>query len=491
MVLSVWMVVLMSNKLFGLFIIFILAISPCASATRSFSLTDTHKISNIDSTVKSYNSDETLNYDEMLHFLTRGKNIPEYMLMVGSGTNYSKYTFIKSDKIPDGFHNVSNNYNDLDFKDDTWRSTIFHQPHVQLPCTFLINNTNQVDLYNYWCFTYDIGNTQHYSYDAIYFEEYKFPYPLDDNCSTLNKSIEKDPMGTCDIIEDWSQEMNKELTKGLTAIETESSSSRGQNILISKIRGEPGNYYWLPDTYGGYYENVNDDGLEVINWVEQGMKAVFGDARSQLGTVILILQTINLGLEHIKMIAGSIPFLDCLKTPIEITMLINKDYINILQWKLNNLNSIYWQYDKDTMLISGEKSYRSGILKGTIKPEEPTDDSKRIMNANIDKCISIIETNLNTQHELIYNASYREKIINNLNYKIDYYDSLLDFFEHNDNADKSKIPEITERRDKAIKNKDNFVNQFKNLDISKLVYEKYASYQNKLIEGLEESKCKV
>jgi len=392
----------MNSKPFALLIIILLVNCSCISATRTFdnNFSRSNTVSNY--TNNSNDDFDNLNYNEMLHFLLRGKNLPEYMVMTGNGSNFTTYTFRKSDKIPDGYHPLSDNYHGMDFQDDTWKSTIFHQPKAHIPCIFLINNNDSVDLVNYWCFTYDLINTQKYETDVINLPKINFPYPLNDNATQLKRDITDNPLTTCEKIDDWSSETYKEVHEGLTAIETQSAPSRAQNMMISKIRLEPGDYYWVPDIYGGYFENVDDLSLKDMNIVEQGMKSLLGDAKDQLLTVILVLQTINLGLEHAKVLNP----LEFLQKPIEIAILVNKDYINILQWKLNNIQHIYWICDRDTMLISGEKDYREELRNNQRMKEDPTKEEKTQKNQRIDDQIKVIKDNVKEQHDMLYNREF-------------------------------------------------------------------------------------
>ncbi|GAA5819456.1 MAG: conserved hypothetical protein [Methanobrevibacter sp. CfCl-M3] len=403
----------MNNKIYGIFITLLLAISLSASAA-SIPNVNTENRNSINTTPKTSNvpihttvNHQSMNYAQLLNYLlvTKESDQPNYIVCNGSGANLSTYTFTISTTPLDDYHSLSDNYKDVSLSDSKWKGTLVYTPEdYNLKSIFITNNDDNIDIINYATFKQDLRNTQFWKAPKV---EVSFPeFPLtdkeldivnDDNATILNKLA---------TINDWCNSTRKHLNTDFGSLK-ETTLYTVHNKYVFAARS--GNY---SSGSGGYFEDVDDNGLEIINMYYQSMKI-------PLDKVRFSLSDINLKLDHV---AHLLEFANAaippeMYKPLKFTILGIKDIQLGIKWLNSNVETLYHELDKETMTISAEKDYRSLIKEGLIiPPKDPTPDeqTKQFINNKIRQ--------LNEYREYVhenFNDSESTKMYNHFSNQID------------------------------------------------------------------------
>ncbi|MDR1820027.1 MAG: hypothetical protein LBR15_07270 [Methanobrevibacter sp.] len=413
----------MNNKIYGILIVLLLAISLSASAASIPNVNTENRNSNIiNTTPKTSNvpyttvNDQSMNYAQLLNYLlvTKESDQPNYIVCNGSGTNLSTYTFTISTTPLDDYHSLSDNYKDVSLSDSKWKGTLVYTPEdYNLKSIFITNNDDNIDTINYATFKQDLRNTQFWKAPKF---EVSFPeFPLtdkeledianDDKATILNKLA---------TINHWCIYMKTSYTDFGSLKETTLYTVHNKYVAAARS----GNY---SSGIGGYFEDVDDNSLEIIAMYDQSMKIPLDKVRFSLSGINLDLDDVV----HLLEVANvAIPSDFGMDKPLKFTICGLKG-IQLYIKDLNNYaTEIFYELDQETMDISAEKDYRSLIKDGLIiPPKDPTHDeiSKQFINNKIGR--------LNEYRDYVhenFNDSESTKMYNHFSNQID---SMINYLE--------------------------------------------------------------
>jgi hypothetical protein len=424
------------TKLFGFLIICMIATSLVSGTlfdSNSFKFNGENAINDVVSPLNTNNSvngeelNSTMNYTQMLNYLlnTPENKQPNYILCNGFGSNLTEYSFSISYGPVDNYHNINNNYHNISLTDDIWKGTLFYTPdNYKLSTKFVINNNDSIDLVNWALFQQDIKYTQYWQVAPIADEFPQFPYTDDELAKMFNST---DPIALNNHVSEilaWIDLAHNILTKQIESFTTQASQVDMQNTRLDLIRGEKSGHYWSPDTYAGYYEEIDDPSLKLINMYDQGMKIPLDKIRNSLDGVSLNLDNAE---NEINIANANIPFDFGMDKPLKFLALFIKTInLYIKNMNYNRVQQIYHQLDQDTMRISGEKDYRSLVFDGYLTPHDPTPDEIMEQNKRIDDKITILKNFRTSEHDRIYDPNYLDNMRNNILDNIHYLEDIID-----------------------------------------------------------------
>lgn len=489
------------KKFYALFIIFILAISPCASATRDVTFPiNTHEISNsLDNSTTPVlelysNSDETLNYTTFLDYIlhTKDSDQSKWILLNGDGSDLSQYNYTICNNYtqPNGYHKLSDNYKDAPLDSDYWSGTLYYtENNYILKSQILINNSVNIDAFNYACFIQDIKDNLYWKNVPVRQDFPDFPYDnetLKEMFSWYSQVDTPKIFNNMVKVHNWVDyainSRNKKLQDSMVTAELIDL----QNTKVSKARGEKGGHYWSPDIMAGYFENVDDGGLEIINMYDQQMKIPLDKVRFAISTVCLELESAKL---IVDWAAAAIPSDYGMDKPLKFLSLTIASLKLALQWTSNAIiESPYHELDQATMAVSAEKSYRKLVSDGRMTPADPTQSDIENQNKYIDERISELNKELNFEKERIYNTDESEIKQNLTDFKKLMEDTLWMLNKYNGLPEHKKYCEdMIKLCDDRLTNIDEYVKQLKH---EKELYPKFEKRINDQIDLLNNSRWK-
>ncbi|MDR2623196.1 MAG: hypothetical protein LBC39_01300 [Methanobrevibacter sp.] len=417
------------------------------------------------------NDSDLLTYDDLIHFLEKGKNLPEYIIIESANhADLKTAKFRCSNNVPAGYSALDSGY---DFSDDCWKNTILYIPKVSLP-KFYIHNGYSYDLANVWKFTFNTANTQFFTVEPIEAEFPEFPYASKD---VMNTAINKNPLDTSNTLLDWVDLCQSEMNEKITAIQEAAAKVHTQNLFIGIIRGDASkDNYWSPDTYGGYYDDVDDNTLKIMNWYSQGMKVPLMYARNDISGIMNNYEWVIYGLD---VAATAVPSDLGLDKPLKYASLgVKFIKLTLGDCKLS-LDDVYTNLDADTARISGEKDYRSLVEKGLVSPKPYTKSDIDNRNKDLKKQIKTLNDYKNYQINLVNDQNSRDKLMKTFDDAIDYYDTVINTYQKYGGSSE-KIKMFKERRIKIIESKNKNKELFSKEDVCKSILGDWVAYNEKM-----------
>jgi hypothetical protein len=418
------------KSIFALLIIFLVAASPVSAAFADFNNSREDNKNNIVNYNVSNNITSTIdlkakmNYTEMLDYLLYN-NQPNYILCDGSGADLSKYSFSISNISVNNYHNLSDNYKGIALDSDYYKGTLYYtNNNSNLKSVFITNSDSDIDTANWTFFNQDIKNTQYLKSSPLQDNFLKFPFSHDELFEMFNNTDPIKLNTSCNLINKWVSQTSENISQ-LDDLYREASVCDIQNTMVAKARSNLSNKYWSPDIFSGYYEDIDDNQLQMMNVYDQNMKILLDKIRYGLDSSSLEIDyVINL----INTISITIPSNKDLKFTILNLKAFNLDIKNI-NYKIS---VPYHRLDQDTMNICAEKDYRCLISEGIIKPHYPTEEEIAGENKRIDDKISDLNTFRTAEYDRIFNlnstnprldekvlyphfSDYIDKLINTLN----------------------------------------------------------------------------
>jgi hypothetical protein len=439
---------------------------------------------------------EIFNYEQFLDYLlnTKDDNQPKFILMNGEGSDLSKYTYTICDNYtqPSGYHLLSDNYKDFSLDSDYWKGSLFYTTfNYRLSSKLLINNSVSLYAFDYTCFIQDIKANLYWTSVPLKNVFPDFPYTDNELKSmfTINDSNNVN-VGTLYMnlakIENWVQIASMTRDKLVKDYANNAALIDTQNQKVANARGEKTGKYWSPDTFGGYYENVDDNGLEIINWYDQSMKIPLDRVRFSLTTIVLTLDNLIYLLDVAN---AAIPSDFGMDKPLKFVALGVKG----VQLYIKNLNNYaietpYHELDQATMRISGEKSYRSLVINNQVIPKDPTPDEIIEHNDIIDDKIKTLNINREYERNRVYNTDEStikkdltdyKKLMEDTLWMLNRYGGTKEHKEYCENM----ISLCSQRLD----NIDDYIEQ---LSREKEIYPKFSQFIDEQIKTLESMRWK-
>jgi len=382
------------KRFFGLFIILLLAISPCASANRDVTFPINTHNSNINDfgSVGSivygneskplYNSSyivTSLSFNDIMEYLSSGKK-SSYVIIVGDLNNIQSCRFVLSEASPDGYHDVKNNFK-YDLHDEIYKPTIMYDPEDFVwSTTFLTNSVSNPNVDQQAIFTLMVRNSQYASLNDMStptIDTNGWNVTFDENAHVEDVY---DYLTKCYSIINM---VKMQFDIQTTSYKRQSQESYVHNLVIAKKRGTDTSKYG--GSYWPQFMGVSNDELEVMNMKYQTIKHYIKPTSFAIETALLNLGDIHLCIKSAALAAGNIPVIGSnLKNVLDYALYAMDCIKQAISWKKNSLDAEYNKADQMTWDISAEKSYRSEVDKGVMNPTTPTDSQLQSYNNNID-----------------------------------------------------------------------------------------------------------
>lgn len=356
------------------------------------------------------NLQNQMNYNEIMHYLLKG-NTPTYILVNGNISNLRHCTFLISDKLPNGYHNLSDNYHGLSLTNERFKGTLFYCPNdYKLKTVFITDDMSEISLTEYSIFMRNVRNTQYLSMAPLQIPS------MNISRDELIKIIDGDPFSGPKQIELMVKKLLLSLNDTIQNYRSEADKIYAHNLVVAKARGDNTGRYWGMGHYL-QFADVDDNQLEILNMYYQDAKYPLKIAINAIDKSILEFEDSILALEWAKLLIPSDFGFD---KPITTCILSIKTMELVVKYAKFDLECKFTELDVGTYQISSEKSYRALIRSGLVVPETPNAATIEEYNTLIDEKIQNLTKIKENEYSRIFQTTIYD-IQSNASNMMDYY----------------------------------------------------------------------